>query len=77
MVFVLMVCETSGEMRESWIKNCFGGFNASCLLTLDFVPVDIFSVVYVASRHFMTLYFCTSIIVHGLIKNNYLKRCIS
>lgn len=65
-------------MRESWCAK-FWWFYVRyflCFLTLDFVTVKYFPVVYVASRHLIILYiFVRQIIDPVLIKGNNLKRC--
>lgn len=71
------------NVREWWEKVGsvlrLGGFSGRyllCFLTLDFVTVKYFHVVYVASRHFIILYiFVRQINDPVLIKGNNLKRC--
>lgn len=63
--------------RESCCVELLEGFvRHFCVLTLDFVTVNYFPVVYVASRHFIILYiFVRQIIAPTLIQGSYLKRC--
>lgn len=77
---MLMVREMSDESDEKKLVVCSVLVVFCeiiwCFLTLDFVTVKYFPVVYVASRHFIILYiFVRQIIVPVLIKGNNLKRC--
>lgn len=73
-----MVCEMSGWSDEEVgvLSQWFLCEILWCFLTLDFVTVKYFPVVYVALTHLIILYiFVRQIHLPFLIKGNNLKRC--